>query len=227
MKRPAIAILITANVALALLFAWLWFTPEGSLKNSTWTVPVAQTTDYAKMLPPLPGTAQVDTSKFVAMLDRPLFMLTRRPPPPPPPPEAPAPVDTLTTARIYGMFSSSAGGGIIINIAGKDRRVRLNESIEGGWRLQSISGNTVTFTGAGQTRTLTLPRAALTSSSGPPMSNPAPAAPVAAQASPPPPTQPPQPAAVAPGAPSAPGTPNTAPTKNAPQPGVPTFGGRL
>lgn len=216
MKRPAIAILISVNLALAVLLAWLWFTPEGSLKSATWTAPVAQTTDYAQMLPPLPGSAQVDTSKFVVMLDRPLFMLTRRPPPPPPPPEAPAPVDTLTTARIYGMFSSSAGGGIIINIAGKDRRVRLNESIEGGWTLQSISGNTVTFAGAGQTRTLTLPRAALTSSSGLPISNPAPAAPFAAPAAPPP-----QPAAAGPGA------PNTAPARNAPQPGVPTFGGRL
>ena len=227
MKRPAIAILVAVNVALALLLAWLWFTPEGSLKNSAWTAPAAQTTDYAQLLPPLPGSAQVDTSKFVAMLDRPLFMLTRRPPPPPPPPEAPAPVDTLTTARIYGMFSSSAGGGIIINIAGKDRRVRLNESLEGGWTLKSISGNTVTFAGAGQTRTLTLPRAALTTSSGLPVPNSSPAAPFAAQA-PLPPT--PQPAAAAPGAPDAPGAvgaPNTAPARRAPQPGVPTFGGRL
>lgn len=218
MKRPAISLLTLANIVLALLLAWLWFTPQGGLKNSTWDAPSAQAVDYAGMLPRLPGSAQVDTSKFVAMLDRPLFMLTRRPPPPPPPPEAPAPVDTLSTARVYGMFSGNGGGGIIINIAGKDRRVRLNESIEGGWVLKSISGNTVTFAGAGQTRTLTLPRAALTNSSGLPISNFLPAAPVAAQALPP---TTPQPPSVTP-APS-----NAAPTRNTSQPGVATFGGRM
>lgn len=176
MKRPGIAILIPINLALAALLAWLWFTPQGTIKNSAWSPPAAHKTDYAQMIPLLPGNAQVDTSKFVAMLDRPLFMLTRRPPPPPTPPEAPAPVDTLTTARISGVFSSSAGGGVIINLAGKDRRVRLNESIEGGWTLQSISGSTVTFTGAGQSRSLTLPRAALTSYSGLLHSNPVPSA---------------------------------------------------
>lgn len=217
MKRPAIAILVSINVALALLLAWLWFTPEGAIKNSAWVPPAAQKTDYAQMIPPLPGNAQVDTSKFVAMLDRPLFMLTRRPPPPPPPPEAPAPVDTLTTARISGVFSSSAGGGVIINLAGKDRRVRLNEAIEGGWTLQSISGNTVTFTGAGQSRSLTLPRAALTSYSGLPVANPAPTA----QAQPAPSAQPP--AAESAAVPA--GAQGGAPARTAPDPRRATFGG--
>lgn len=216
MKRPAIAILISVNVALAVVLAWLWFTPSGAIKNSVWTPPAPQKTDYAQMIPPLPGNAQVDTSKFVAMLDRPLFMLTRRPPPPPPPPDAPAPVDTLTTARISGIFSGSAGGGVIINLGGKDRRVRLNESIEGGWTLQSISGSTVTFAGAGQSRTLTLPRAALTSYSGLPVSSPAPAA----QAQP----VPPQPAAADAAAGSS-GGQGGAPPRSAPDPRRATFGG--
>jgi len=216
MKRPGIAILISINLVLAALLAWLWFTPQGAIKNSAWTPPAAQKTDYAQMIPPLPGNAQVDTSKFVAMLDRPLFTLTRRPPPPPPPPEAPAPVDTLTTARISGVFSSSAGGGVIINLAGKDRRVRLNESIEGGWTLQSISGSTVTFTGAGQSRSLTLPRAALTSYSGLPV-----ASPPAAQAQPAPAVQPPAADAAAGSA----GAQGGAPARNAPDPRRATFGG--
>lgn len=209
MKRPAIAILISVNVALAVVLAWLWFSPNGAIKNSVWTPPAAQKTDYAQMIPPLPGNAQVDTSKFVAMLDRPLFMLTRRPPPPPPPPEASAPVDTLTTARISGVFSSSAGGGVIINLGGKDRRVRLNEAIEGGWTLQSISGSTVTFSGAGQSRSLTLPRAALTSYSGLPV-----APPPAVQAQPAPTAQPPAADAAA-----------GAAARSAPDPRRATFGG--
>jgi type II secretory pathway component PulC len=218
MRRPAIAILISINVTLALLLAWLWFTPEGAIKNSAWTHPAAQKTDYTQMIPPLPGTAQVDTSKFVAMLDRPLFMLTRRPPPPPPPPDAPAPVDTLTTARISGVFSSNAGGGVIINLAGKDRRVRLNESIEGGWTLQSISGSTVTFTGAGQSRSLTLPRAALTSYSGLPV-----AAPPAALTKPAPSAQPP--AAEAAAAAAAAGAQGGSLAGSSPAPRRATFGG--
>lgn len=185
MKRPAILILIAVNLALLAVLAWLWFTPAAQLKNSTWDVPPAHKADYAQMLPPLPGTAPVDTSKFVAMLDRPLFMLTRRPPPPPPPPEAPPPVDTLSTARIFGVFSSPSGGGVIMNIGGKDRRVRLNESVDGGWTLRSVSGNTATFANGGQTRALTMPRAALTTYTGMPASQqPAPSAvapPVAAQ----------------------------------------------
>lgn len=217
MRRPAILVLVLINAALASFLAWLWLTPSGALKNSTWLPPAAHKTDYAQMLPALPGNAQVDTSKFVAMLDRPLFMMTRRPPPPPPPPpppEVPPPVDPLNTARISGVFSGSAGGGIIINLSGKDRRVRLNEAIEGGWTLQSISGSSVTFTGSGQTRVMTLPRAALTTYSGLPLGGAAPPAPPGAQGQA---SQVPTPGTAA--------TPGSAPPRNTPNPGRAVFGG--
>jgi hypothetical protein len=222
MKRPAILILAAVNLALLAVLAWLWFTPAAELKNSTWEPPSARRADYTQMLPPLPSTAPVDTSKFVAMLDRPLFMLTRRPPPPPPPPEAAAPVDTLSTARIFGVFSSSAGGGVIMNIGGKDRRVRLNEAIDGGWTLQSVSGGTAIFVGGGQSRSLTMPRAALTAYTGMPASQPPPA-PVPAPTLQPVP-QPPVAATPSPesGAGGAQGS--TAP-RNTPDPRRATFGG--
>lgn len=217
MKRPAILVLIAFNLALLAVLAWLWLTPAAQLKNSTWEAPAAHKADYAQMLPPLPGTAPVDTSKFVAMLDRPLFMLTRRPPPPPPPPEASPPVDTLSTARIFGVFSSPSGGGVIMNIGGKDRRVRLNEAVDGGWTLQSVSGNTATFASGGQTRSLTMPRAALTTYTGMPASQPPPVlvAPAAAQ---------PPVAAPAPDS-GAVGGQGSAPPRPTPDPRRATFGG--
>lgn len=218
MRHPAFTILIPVNSALAALLVWLWVTPDGTLKNTAWMPPEAQKTDYVQMLPSLPSTGQVDTSKFVAMLDRPLFMLTRRPPPPPPPTDAPAPVDALSTARIFGVFSSSAGGGVIMNLGGKDRRVRLNEAIEGGWTLQSISKNTVTFAAGEQSRSLTLPRAALTTYSGLLPASPAPAVPPSAQVQPA--------AAQPPGSAEAASTPASAPAPIPRRRLRATFGGR-
>lgn len=162
MRRSPFPVLLLTNSILVVALAWLWFQPDGSLKNTEWKTPAVQRADYLQMIPDLPHAGGVDTSKFVAMLERPLFMLSRRPPPPPPPPDVPAPVDTLSTARLSGVFNTDKGGGVVISIGGKDRRVRINEVIEGGWSLKSISGNTATFSAPGQTRTLVLPRAALT-----------------------------------------------------------------
>lgn len=167
MRRHALQILLLANAALALVLLWLWFLPNGSMRNVHWQPPEARKTDLATMLPALPGVGSADTSQFISMLDRPLFAITRRPPPPPPPPEAAPPTDNLSTARLSGVYQGSGAGGIIITIAGKDRRVSLNEPID-GWKVQAISGRDVTFSRGGQQRVLTLPRAALTASTGQP-----------------------------------------------------------
>ena len=165
MKRHALHLLLLANAALALLLAWLWFTPAGTMRNVRWQPPAAQKTDFAAMLPVLPSIATADTSQFIAMLDRPLFAATRRPPPPPPPPAAQEPVDNLSTARLTGLYQGVGTGGIIINLGGKDRRVALSTAVD-GWTLQSIQGRDVTFASAGRTRVLQLPRAALTTYTG-------------------------------------------------------------
>ena len=107
MKRYALNLLLLLNATLALVLAWMWFAPDGSLRNAHWTAPPPRTANYSAMLPPLPGIASADTSQFIAMLDRPLFSSSRRPPPPPPPPplaQAAAPVDNLSTARLSGLF---------------------------------------------------------------------------------------------------------------------------
>lgn len=194
MKRYALHLAGALNVALLMVLAFLWFTPTGAIRNSHWSEPQPHTTDFLAMVPPLPKVGEVDTRQFLAMLDKPLFSPTRRPPPPPPPPAAAAPVDNLSTARLSGVFQGSGTGGVILNIAGKDRRVHMNESIE-GWALQSIQGRTVTFAQQGQTRVLQLPRALLTTYTGLP------------------------PAAVAPQARQAPRAGGAAPAAAFPQPG--------
>ncbi len=186
MKRHALTVLVVINVALAIVLAALWLKPDGSLRNTHWAEPAPITNDYLQMLPVLPARQQVDTNRFLALLERPLFQLSRRPPPPPPPP---APVvqevvDALSTAQLSGVVVGNGTASAIITIAGKGRRVRLNEAVD-GWTLQSIQGRSVTFAGGGQTRVLQLPRAAVANFSGAalpvaPPSSPAPPAPTLA-----------------------------------------------
>ena len=166
MKRFALHLLALLCVALAVILAWLWFTPAGQLRNAHWQPPAAQKNDYAAMVPSLPGVMSADASQFIALRERPLFAPTRRPPPPPPP-VAEAPPDNLSAARLSGTYQGSGAGGVILNIAGKDRRVALKSSFE-GWTLQSIEGRSATFARGGQTRILQLPRAALTNYTGQP-----------------------------------------------------------
>ena len=82
MKRHVLTLLLLTNAALVLVLAFLWLAPDGSLRNVRWEPPVPVTSDYLQMLPVLPERSRVDTSRFMALLERPLFSLTRRPPPP-------------------------------------------------------------------------------------------------------------------------------------------------
>jgi hypothetical protein len=169
-NRHALQALIALDVLLALALAALWLTPQGQPRNLQWQPPAAQTADYAAMVPALPGSAPADTRQFIALLERPLFSVTRRPPPPPPPPEpvtkVPEPPDTLATARLLGTFTGAGEGGVIIDLAGKQRRVHLREQLE-GWTLSAVQEREATFTSGPRSRTLPLQRAALTTGAGP------------------------------------------------------------
>lgn len=161
MRRHTLPLLALLNVALALALAWMWLHRDASLRNVHWAAPQPVTSDYLQMLPPLPALAPVDTSRFLVLLERPLFALNRRPPPPVPVAAvAQAPVDNFSTATLSGMVSGPKTGTVIIHIAGKNRRVKLNESVE-GWMLKNIQGRTATFVNGEQTRSLQLPRAAV------------------------------------------------------------------
>ena len=227
MRKYTLHALAALNLLLAAALTVLWVGPGGQLRNKVhWHAPGPQTTDYAAMIPPLPGIAPADTSQFIGMLERPLFSPTRRPPPPPPPPEPQAkePADNLGTAQLTGLFYGPSDGGIIIQMAGKQRRVRLKDKLE-GWTLASVQDRQVTFTRGGQTRTLQLPRAALTGAA-PAAASPTPAAPGAAR----PVRQPPQrvsrPAQAA-TAPAPAPAPDAAAASQvaAPPPARPVFGG--
>ena len=171
MKRHALLVLVVINGVLAAWLAWLWFTPQGGLRNVHWQPPAAQKTDLSGLLPALPTLLQADTNRFIVLLERPLFSPTRRPPPPPPPPPPPAaaaPVDNFSTARLSGVFEGPGGTGIIIQMAGKNRRLQINQSLE-GWTLKAVQGREVTFASGGETRVLQLPRAALNAYTGQPL----------------------------------------------------------
>lgn len=180
MKRHVLAVLCVVNALLALGLAALWFQPDGSLRNAHWQAPAPVNADYLAMVPSLPARKPVETGRLMAMLERPLFSSTRRPPPPVVP-EAPIPVDNLSTARLLGVFEGAQASGAILQVAGKNRRVRLNESVD-GWVLQSVQRRAVTFASGDQTRTLSLVRSLV--NTGPAMAMPAAPMPPPPQASP-------------------------------------------
>lgn len=168
MKRNALTLLVALNVVLVLVLAALWLHRDGSVRNVRWQAPKPITSDYLQMLPVLPERTRVDTARFMSWLERPLFSVTRRPPPPPPPsPSAPpAPVDTLADARLLGVAENGQTGAVILHIGGKSRRVRRNEMVDGGWVLRTVQARSATFDNAGQTRTLQLVRAAVSTYTG-------------------------------------------------------------
>lgn len=184
-KRHVLHGLAALNVALLAVLLWLWFTPQGKLRNVHWQPPAPRPADFSSGLPVNAQAAQIENSRLVGLMDRPLFALTRRPPPPPPPPPVPPPVDTLSTARVVAVYSGSGGSGVVLNLGGRSRRVRLNESVD-GWMLKSIEGRSVTFSAGDQARVLQLGRAALTSGPGAQPLSAAPSPPAADAPAPPP-----------------------------------------
>ena len=167
LNRYALHLIVGLNFVLILALAALWIGPDGKVRNLQWQRPAPQTSDYASMLPELPSVVPANTGAFMAILERPLFTITRRPPPPPPPPkavEAPPP-DTLSTARLTGLYTGPGAGGIILNIGGKDRRVRIREQIE-GWTLSAIDQQSATFSSGSSQRTLPLLKGKLSNFTG-------------------------------------------------------------
>ena len=158
MGRYVIRLLWMLNVVVGLVLAWLWFTPEGAVRNVRWAAPEPQKPNFAAMVPELPAATQADTTRFVAMLDKPLFSPSRRPPPPPPPPAAAPPPDPLANIQLFGVFVSAEGGGILARVDGKNRRITMNDSI-GAWKIKSIKDRDVTLVSGSETRVLHLSHA--------------------------------------------------------------------
>lgn len=171
MKRYLGVLLVALNAALVLVLAWLWFKPNGELKNSHWQEPRGQKAAIEDLVPAIGKPEAMDQKQFLAMLDRPLFSATRRPPPPPPPPPVqapPPPPDYLAGAVLSGVYMTEDGksGGVIIKFQGKDKSLPLQGVLD-GWTLSSVAANRVYFTRGGETKEITLQKGKLQTGYGP------------------------------------------------------------
>jgi hypothetical protein len=162
MRRFSIPLLLCLSALLALVLTWMWITPQGHQRQFIWQAPAPKEVDFKSVLPAHLQVAAVENSRLVAMQERPAFAMTRRPPPPPAPASVPPPVDVLSNAKVTGIYSGAGGTGVVLNLGGKSRRVRVNENVD-GWVLTAIEGRNATFASGGQSRSLPLGRAALTS----------------------------------------------------------------
>ncbi len=149
-------LLVALNLALAALLAWLWFTPAGQLRDLRWQPPqpVAPALADAKSLP----STDVDLARFVATLDRPLFVPTRRPPPKPQEVAAAPPPDPLPKIRLLGLYRNEEAGGMIASVDGNVRRVRVGDTVAGNWSLKALRGNEVVVSRGDVERTVALLR---------------------------------------------------------------------
>ena len=150
MNRGLTVFLLAVSTLLAGMLVWLWVGPSGALRGVHWQPPSAVRPDLGSLSTMLIQRDDADASRFMAILDRPVFSPTRRPPPPPPPPKVvvPARPDPLDGIHLYGLFSGGGVGGVIARVEGKTRRIKVSESV-GDWSLKEIRSRDVVFTKAG------------------------------------------------------------------------------
>lgn len=166
MKNPVVIALLGINAALAAGLAAMWVNPQGHVRAVHWQPPVPVTADYTQMVPNLPSASLVRGDVSGTLLERPLFSMTRRPPSPPPVAAAEPVADTLSSARLLGIFEAGASSSAIVFVDGKSRRIKLNEAI-GGWRLHAVHERAVVFVSPTGNRTLPLTKAPADASSAP------------------------------------------------------------
>lgn len=154
MRRQVLPLLAALNLALAGVLAWLWVTPEGQLRDVRWQPPQAVRPTLAEAVA-LP-TFEVDLSRYVATLERPLFEPSRRPPPPPSAIAVPAP-EPMPDIRLLGLYGNAGAGGMIARIDGKVRRLQVGESV-GGWLLRELRAGEIDVSRGEEVRTLRLTR---------------------------------------------------------------------
>ncbi len=150
------ALLVGLDVLLVCLLAWLWIDPHGGLRGVHWQPPAAIRPELGAVSPAMAAREDTDVARFMVILDRPIFSTTRRPPPAKAAVAARA--DPLDAIHIYGLFSGSGGGGAIIKIEGKTRRVKVSEAV-GDWALKEIRGSEAVFSRGSERRVIPLVQA--------------------------------------------------------------------
>lgn len=158
MRRNVLHLLLAANVALLLLLAALWLLPAKWMRGAHWTAPAPLRPDLAALLPPAPAGTPLDTARYRAILERPVFAPNRRmgsaDPAPVAGPAKPAAPDPLANIRLVGVFTGAVQG-IVATVDGKNRKVMVDGAV-GDWTLKSIRDREVTFTRGAETRLLRL-----------------------------------------------------------------------
>ena len=154
MRRPLFVGLTALCAGLAALLGWLWVTPQGQLKGVSWQPP-------AVVKPVLDGGASlggtgVELGRFVATLDRPLFLPTRRPPPPPQAASAAA-VDPFPDVRLLAVYGNAERGGALTAVNGQLRRTKVGDSFS-GWTLKSLSPTGAEFARGDEVRSVDIKR---------------------------------------------------------------------
>lgn len=158
LRQHALWLLLALNLLLALEATHLWVNRQGQLRDWQWREPTAQQITLDKIsLPRGASGGEADLSRFVQVLDRPLFTATRRPPPPPPPPPPPKPVDPLADFELVGLVEQGAEGSVLAKQGGKVRRFHVGDAV-GEWRLAAVKGRDVVFKNGAESRTITLIR---------------------------------------------------------------------
>jgi hypothetical protein len=147
-------VLVAAIAALAALLAWLWLVPPaGGLR---WQAPAPVKPDLRLAAQAAFATDDGDASRYMAILDRPVFSPTRKPAP-----VAAAPAkagDPLEGLHLYGVYGGPDGGGVIVRSEGRSRRVKVSESL-GDWTLKEVRGTQATFARGAEIRTVALVQA--------------------------------------------------------------------
>lgn len=161
MRLSPTIVLVGLLFAISTTLLVQWIGPDGRLLLPRWTPPVSQNVPYVVQKTPAWESAPIGAALVV--LERPLFSLERRPPSAVPTGDsvvAPPPPDVLDNVQISGIFVTGDGGGLIARIEGKTRRVRTGESV-GDWTLAAVEGREARFERSGDTRTISLKKAAV------------------------------------------------------------------
>lgn len=160
MTRGVTLSLMFLATLLAGLLVWLWVGPNGALRGVHWQPPAPVRPDLGGLSAASVQQEDANINRYISILDRPVFSPTRRPPSPPPPPKVVAAVrpDPLDTIHLYGLFSGAGGGGVIVRVEGKTRRVKVSETV-GDWSLKEIRPREVVFAKGGESRVVPLMQA--------------------------------------------------------------------
>lgn len=168
MKRNIAFSLIAINAALAVVLGWQWFSPAGQ-RDTQWAPP-APIKPQLNSSPSSVTSINAPVGGLAAMQDRPIFSATRRPV------SAVSALvvtraDPMDSVRLYGVIAGSDGGGVIVGVEGKTRRLKVSDVL-GEWRLNKVRDKEAVFARGADTRVLSLVQTKQAQSAPPPVAQP-------------------------------------------------------